>query len=130
MVKKILIVAAALFIVSCAGQIVRYSPYELQDFRPEIQEHIKNSEVALGMSPQAVRYSWGGPRLVHVRDDVESGYTEEWIYTRFRIFVTRLIFTEGKLTGIISGSNKRNPLSSLTQDGKTDAKQENTKTQK
>lgn len=129
MIKKLLLAAAALFIVSCSGQLVKYSPYELQAFSPETQEHIKNGEIALGMSPLAARYSWGAPKMVNVKEDLSSGYTEEWIYTRMRVFVTRLIFTEGKLTGIISGSTKRNPLSSHRNSDKSDEKQDNTKSQ-
>ncbi|KKL97131.1 hypothetical protein LCGC14_1837560 [marine sediment metagenome] len=113
MARKLLLAAAALFIISCASERVRFSPYELQDFSPEIQEHIKKGEVALGMSQQAIRYSWGAPVAVRIDEKKVDAYTEEWIYTKMRVFVTRLIFTDGKLTGIISGTAKRKPLSSL-----------------
>ncbi len=113
MARKLILAAAALFIISCASDRVRFSPYELQDFSPEVQEHIKKGEVALGMSQQAIRYSWGAPVVVRIDEKKVDAYTEEWIYTKMRVFVTRLIFTDGKLTGIISGTAKRKPLSSL-----------------
>ncbi len=113
MIHKLLLVAATVLVMSCVGDGVRYSPYELQEFPQEVQEQIKNSEVALGMSQQAVRFSWGAPKVVVIKDEVESAYTEEWIYTRLRVFVTKLVFTDGKLSGIISGAKRRKPLTSL-----------------
>lgn len=122
MARKLMLAAAALFIISCASDRVRFSPYELQDFSPEVQEHIKKGDVALGMSQQAVRYSWGAPAAVRIDEEKVDAYTEVWLYTKMRVFVTRLIFTDGKLTGIISGTAKRKPLSSL-RSGKSPDKQ-------
>jgi hypothetical protein len=120
----LLVTLAAMFVISCSGKAVLYSPYELQEFPPKIQQHIKNGEVSLGMSPQAVRYSWGAPKAVRVRESEDGSYVEEWIYTRLRVFATRLTFVEGKLAGIISGPAKSKPLSSLMKKQKDDVKQE------
>jgi hypothetical protein len=112
MVRKLLLVAVALFIVSCTTQTIRYSPYELQEFSPETQEHIKRSEIAIGMSQQAVRYSLGGPADIRVEESDSGNYTETWIYTRSRIMLDRLTFVDGKLIKIVSGMGKRkNPFS-------------------
>lgn len=81
----------------------RYSPEEIKDYPPEIQEHIKSGEVTLGMTTLQVRYAWGAPATVNVITPENGGkIKEEWIYSRMGIFKTRLIFTEGKLTEIIS----------------------------
>ena len=44
----------------------RYSPEEIKDYPPEVQEHIKNGEVALGMTTLQVRYAWGAPATVNL----------------------------------------------------------------
>ncbi len=113
MIRKLLLAAAAVLVISCIGDGVRYSPYELQVFPHDVQEQIKNGEVALGMSQQAVRFSWGAPKAVVIKDKITDAYTEEWIYTRLRVFATKLVFSDGKLSGIISGAKRRRPLTSL-----------------
>ncbi len=118
MIHKLLLAAAAVLVISCVNTGVRYSPYELQEFPQEIQEQIKNSQVALGMSQQAVRFSWGAPKIVAIKGEVDGEYREEWVYTRMRVFATKLMFSDGKLTGIISGAKRRKPLTSL---GKKDS---------
>ncbi len=124
MIRKLLLAAAAVLVISCVGGGVRYSPYELQEFPQKTQEQIKNGEVALGMRQQAVRFSWGAPKEVRIKDEVEGAYTEEWLYTRMRVFVTKLVFTDGKLSGIISGRRKPSkPLTSLGLRESSDQKQ-------
>ena len=113
MIRKLLLAAAAVLVISCVGDGVRYSPYELQVFPQDVQEQIKNGEVALGMSQQAVRFSWGAPKLIVIKDEIKDAYTEEWVYTRWRVNVTKLVFSDGKLSGIISGVKRRRPLTSL-----------------
>ena len=113
MIRKLLLAAAAVLVISCVGDGVRYSPYELQAFPQSVQEQIKNGEVALGMSQQAVRFSWGAPKLIVIKDEIKDAYTEEWVYTRWRVNVTKLVFSDGKLSGIISGVKRRRPLTSL-----------------
>lgn len=82
---------------------IRYSHDEIKDFPPSVQEHIKKGEVAVGMSKLQVRFSWGGPVIVNVLPPGEEGQERvEWIYRRLRIFKTQLIFTNDKLTEIIS----------------------------
>jgi len=107
MKRTILGMLVVLFLAACMSQ-VRYSPAELNQFSPKIQEHIKKSEIALGMSQAAVRLSWGAPSEVRVLEpDDQGNYREEWIYPRFVLFAKKLIFTDGKLTGIIDGKRKR-----------------------
>ena len=114
MIRKLLLAAAAVLVISCVGDGVRYSPYELQALPQDVQEQIKNGEVALGMSQQAVRFSWGAPKAVRIKDEVEGAYTEEWLYTRMRVIRTTLVFTDGKLSGIVTGAKKPSmPLTSL-----------------
>lgn len=116
--RHILIAALALVIMlpllSGCTPPVRYSPSELDAFPTDVQRHIINGEIALGMSPSAVRYAWGPPNDVRFPElepgEVRAGKVEEWIYLRYRMFVTRLVFTDGKLTGIVSGVAKRKPL--------------------
>ncbi|MBI4684825.1 MAG: hypothetical protein HY755_06465 [Nitrospirae bacterium] len=82
---------------------VRYSPDEIKDFPPAIQERIRDGEVVTGMTLQQVRYAWGEPTYVNVLPPAEGGkYSEEWVYTKMLVFKTRLIFVDGKLTEIIT----------------------------
>ena len=113
MINKLLLTAAAVLVISCSTSGVRYSAYELQEFSPDVQGQIKSGEVSLGMSQQAVRFSWGAPKAVSVKGEIDGAYTEEWLYTRMRVMVTKLVFSDGKLTGIVSGAKRRRPLSSL-----------------
>ncbi len=104
MKKNVLLLFAFLLLVQtgCARS-VRYSPDEIKDFPPAIQEHIKKGEVVTGMTQPQVRYAWGSPDYVNVLSpSVDGRYREEWIYTRMGVFKTRLIFTDKKLTEIIS----------------------------
>jgi len=95
-----LIILVAAF--GCAKS-VRYSQDEIKDFPLHIQEYIKNSQVAVGMSKQQVRYSWGGPHAVKVLTPSGDGKERvEWIYGKMAFFKSRLIFTDDRLTEIIS----------------------------
>lgn len=88
--------------LGCLGS-VRYSPAEIKDFSPEIREQIKAGEISLGMSLSEVRYAWGAPSMVGVLKPAEDGkMREEWTYTGLLGFKTKLMFTEGKLTEIMS----------------------------
>ena len=96
----LLIILVAVF--GCAKS-VRYSQDEIKDYPPQIQEYIKNSQVAVGMTKQQVRYSWGGPHAVNVLAPSGDGKERvEWIYGKMAFFKSRLIFTDDRLTEIIS----------------------------
>lgn len=100
----VLFVLVLLLIIQsgCIGS-ARYSPDEIKGFPPPIQEHIKNSEIVAGMTTQQVRFAWGSPTTINVLSPSEEGkYREEWLYTRAGVFKTRLIFTDGKLTYIVT----------------------------
>lgn len=92
------------WIFSGCSEAIRYTPEEISSHPPAIQEHIKNSEVVVGMTTQQVRLSWGAPSEVNTISPSDDGkLREEWIYSRkMGVFKTRLIFTGGKLTEIIS----------------------------
>ncbi|MBI3377196.1 MAG: hypothetical protein HY035_02170 [Nitrospirae bacterium] len=98
------IMASALcFSVLGCIDAVRYSPDEIKGFPAAIQENIKRSEIAPGMTQQQVRYAWGSPAEVNVLKPSEDGkYREEWIYTKMGLLKTQLIFVDGKLMHIIS----------------------------
>lgn len=90
---------------------VRYTPGEIASFPEATQEHIRNSDVAIGMSMQAVRYAWGPPGAVSVETKEGGPYEEAWTYTTMRIlFPRKLIFRDGKLVEVRTG---RRPLPKL-----------------
>lgn len=102
----ILLITLCLPLGACTTMMMgmRYSPQELTQFAPDVQEHIKNSEVAVGMSPTAVRYAWGAPNEVTtLAPDAQGRLREEWIYVQYGIYRHRLIFNDGKLASISSG---------------------------
>lgn len=105
--KKILtgllvIAIAATSLTGCAKSL-RYSHDEIKDFPPAVQDRIKNGEVAIGMTKLQVRYAWGGPDLVTVLAPAEGGKERvEWLYKRFQVFRSRIVFTDDKVTEIIS----------------------------
>ena len=82
---------------------------ELDQFSTPHQEYIKNKQVALGMTQQAIRFSWGSPSSVQIKEDTNGVMNEEWVYKSFGSSVTTLIFTDSILTGIVSGAG-RNPF--------------------
>lgn len=103
---RILFIAlsAALALAACASE-VRYSPSELKMFSPDVQEHIRKGEIALGMKQSAVRYAWGAPSdIVVLKPDSDGSPREEWVYRDLGLIKTRLIFTGGELSGIISSN--------------------------
>jgi uncharacterized protein YneF (UPF0154 family) len=105
MKKTGLLVLVLLFLleIGCTKSI-RYSEEEIKDFPPNIQEHIRNGEVSIGMTHTQVRYAWGAPDSIIVLVPSEDGKNrEEWIYGKIAgVFKTRLVFTDGKVTEIIS----------------------------
>jgi hypothetical protein len=101
-----LIVFSAVFFAACGG--VRYSPSEISSYPSGIQEHIKKGEVALGMTPLEVRYTWGAPDVVRIPGAGTDGrFREIWVYRTLGVFAKRLVFVDGKLSGIISGLSWR-----------------------
>jgi hypothetical protein len=94
----------SLIFVSHCTKAIRYSEEEINDFPFEIQEHIRKGEVTLGMTQSQVRYAWGAPDSVIVLAPTDDGKNrEEWVYGKYAgIFKTRIIFTDGKITEMIS----------------------------
>jgi len=98
--KKVVILITALLFLSQVGctKSIRYSEEEIKGFSPAIQEHIKQGEVVLGMTPQQVRYAWGSPDSLKILEPFEGKSREEWIYSTFGVVETKLLlFFDGKL---------------------------------
>ena len=104
--KKAIFLVLSLLVLLGAGctKSVRYSEEEIRGFPIDVQEHIRNGAVTLGMTQSQVRYAWGAPDSVIVLVPTEDGKNrEEWVYGKFAgAFKTRLIFTDGKITEMIS----------------------------
>jgi len=103
-VKEIGLSLLLLTVVLAAGCATpaRYSAEEIQGYPPEVQEHIKNKEVSLGMTMTQVRYAWGGPDSIRVMEPEEGKQRVQWTYKKMFFSKTRLIFTDDRLTDIIS----------------------------
>ena len=98
--KKVVVLITALLFLSQVGctKSIRYSEEEIKGFSPAIQENIKQGEVALGMTPQQVRYAWGSPDSLKILEPFEGKSREEWIYSTFGVIETKLLlFFDGKL---------------------------------
>lgn len=93
-----------IFLVSCATP-ARYSYEEIKHFPLDVQEWIMKGEVAIGMTPQQVRYAWGSPSSIKPLPPIDGKSREEWVYTTMGILGTRIIlFIDGKVA-YISGES-------------------------
>ena len=102
LVSAALLALAFLSLSGCAPA-VRYSPDEIKDFPPEVQQDIREGQVAMGMTTQQVRYALGAPTTVNViSPSLEGKPREEWIYSSgVGVLVKRrLVFVDGKLADI------------------------------
>lgn len=101
----------------CATNI-RYTAEEIKDYPPAVQQQIKQGDVAIGMTTQQVRYSWGSPSTVNVISPTQDGKPrEEWIYSSLGVFMKRrLLFIDGKLADVF-------PEVRRTDDGKKNEQQ-------
>lgn len=99
-----LVLSLLLFLETGCTKSVRYSEEEIRGFPIDVQERIRNGEISLGMTQSQVRYAWGSPDSVIVLEPSEDGKNrEEWVYGKFAgVFKTRVIFTDGKITEMIS----------------------------
>lgn len=96
-----------MFSAGCTSAPVRFTNEEIKGFPIEIQEKIIKGEVALGMTTQQVRYSWGSPNTIRTLDPMNGKQREEWIYTTAGIFENRrLLFIDGKLIYVVPDSEK------------------------
>lgn len=102
MKKAFFLVLAILFLlqIGCTKSI-RYTEEEIKNFSPEIQDNIRKGEIALGMTPQQVRYTWGDPDSIKFLAPMDGKTREEWIYsitgTMQIIGEKLLLFVDGKL---------------------------------
>lgn len=95
----------------CASE-VRYSPDEIKGYPPEVQENIRQGDVAMGMTTQQVRYALGSPTTVNVLSpSLEGRPREEWIYSSSVGFVVkrRLLFVDGKLADVYPEGERTKP---------------------
>ncbi|MEW6571631.1 MAG: hypothetical protein AB1390_10755 [Nitrospirota bacterium] len=101
--RKVLLMATALVFLLQTGctKAIRYTEEEIKDFPQNIQEHIRQGEISLGMTPKQVRYAWGSPESIKVLEPYEGKSREEWIYSTMGtlgVVGTRLLlFLDGKL---------------------------------
>lgn len=87
--------------LSSCTTAVRYSPEELKDYPPDVQDQIRQGNVSVGMTIQQVRYAWGAPSTVHVlTPTIEGKLREEWIYSSGILMQRRLLFVDGTLFDI------------------------------
>lgn len=101
-----LLIGLLIFITNCSTP-ARYTYEEIKHFPLDVQERIMKGEVALGMTPQQVRYAWGAPNYIRVLEPLSGKPREEWIYTMYGIYESRrLLFIDGKLTYIIPEMEK------------------------
>jgi hypothetical protein len=100
-VRLFLLVVTIVLAAGCAGP-ARYSAGEIQNYPPAVQEHIRNKEVSLGMTMTQVRYAWGAPDSIRVMEPEGGKERIQWTYKKMIFSKTRLIFTDGKLTDIVS----------------------------
>lgn len=111
--KKYLLYAtlfiAAVFSLSACAANVRYTPDEIKDYPPVVQEQIRQGDIAMGMTTQQVRYSLGPPTTVNVISPTLDGKPrEEWIYSSLSLFMKkRLLFIDGKLVDIFPEVRKQ-----------------------
>ncbi|NJD55665.1 MAG: hypothetical protein FIA94_04570 [Nitrospirae bacterium] len=108
--KQFLLLLVPVILITASGcaKSVRYSQDEIKDYPPQTQEHIRNGQVAVGMTRQQVRYSWGGPHSVSVLTPSGDGKERvAWVYEKMTFFKTRLIFTDDRLTEIINNEPGR-----------------------
>lgn len=100
----VVILTLAFWSFSGCSKTVRYSPEEIKDYPPAVQEQIRQGNVVVGMTTQQVRYAWGPPSTVNVIAPTAEGKPrEEWLYTTMGIGVfleRRLIFVDGKVVDI------------------------------
>ncbi|HMK42850.1 MAG TPA: hypothetical protein VK445_01795 [Dissulfurispiraceae bacterium] len=103
MKMKVLVccVLAVVLLGGCASA-VRYTPDEIKGFPPTVQDLVMRGEVAPGMPPTAVRYSWGSPSEVIVLSPEDGKEREEWVYSQyFGYKKTRVVFIDGKVSQIL-----------------------------
>jgi len=97
----------AVFLGGCAST-ARYSPEEIKDYPPQVQEKIAKGEILPGMTPQQVRYALGSPDEVRSLTPEDGKQREEWVYSSVMgALKTRLTFIDGKLFFVISSEPGR-----------------------
>lgn len=79
---------------------IRYTQEEIKAYPQDIQQMIINAQVSTGMTPHQVRNSWGSPGGVSSYKVGEKSF-EEWVYTSSALCRLSLIFSEGRVSGIV-----------------------------
>ena len=89
------------FVFGCT-QEVRYSPSEISGYPAATQKLIREGTIAMGMTPDQVRYSWGAPSEVNVLPPDKEGKTrQEWIYKdTISLSTATLVFVNNELMEI------------------------------
>jgi|GEM_PF-283214 len=83
---------------------VRYTSEEIKEYAPDIQQNIIKGEVVSGMTPQQVRYAWGGPdSVITVASKAGTDHgpvLEEWVYSSGVLCRTNIIFKDARMSGV------------------------------
>ncbi len=112
---------AAVFLIGAllgCQQEVRYSPSEISGYPEATQKLIREGKVAMGMTPDEVRYAWGAPSEVNILPPTSDGKSrQEWVYKdTLSLSKTSLFFTDGRITEMTSsGISSRKFVSPSTE---------------
>jgi len=120
-------VLCGLALAGCsAGKEVRYTPGEIKNFAPDVQERIRVGELALTMTQAQVRLAWGAPQAVRTITTDDGSVREEWEYrSMFGAVRTYLYFEDGILTRLVTGKpGILMPESAPAKSGATDKQKE------
>ena len=103
-----LVVLMAWSLGGCAST-ARYSYDEIKGYPPAVQDYIQKGMVAVGMTPQQVRYAWGAPSTINILQPTEDGKKkEEWLYSSGVFMKKRLLFIEDKVVDIFPAPQQVN----------------------
>jgi hypothetical protein len=80
---------------------IRYTQEEIKGYPEDIKQLIINGQLSTGMTPQQVRNSWGSPDGVSSYAGADGKSREEWVYSSSALCRVTLVFSEGKLSGIV-----------------------------
>lgn len=102
--KKGLVCVCMLCVILSAGcaSSVRYTPDEIKNYPPKVQDLIIKGEVAVGMTQPQVRYAWGSPDHSYMLSPLDGKQREEWVYSsQMGLKKKMVVFEDGKVAHIL-----------------------------